>query len=98
MRPVPWMRLNGSLNRRVLDRWMGSILTECLALCGCTVRDICFKFSLLVPVDVMFLLEVLRDMKCLKLTQMQTSVPSLFSNFTSIKEGKCFLFFSLHFN
>lgn len=88
MRPVPWMRLNGSVNRRVLDRWMGSILTECLARCGSTVREICFRFSSLFPVDVMFLLEVLRDIKCLKLTQVQVPSIGLFSNFTSIKEGK----------
>lgn len=89
MRPMPWIRLNGSINRRVLDRWMGSILTECLTLYGSTVRDICAKFSLLVPVDVMFLLEILRDMKCLHLTQIQTSTVGLFSNLNTISEGKC---------
>lgn len=96
MRPVPWIRLNGSLNRRVLDRWMGSVLTECLVLTGSSVRSICEKFSLLVPIDVMLLLEILRDMKCLQLIQIQTPFVGLFTNSTTISEGIIQIFSILH--
>ncbi|XP_034666416.1 general transcription factor 3C polypeptide 1 [Drosophila subobscura] len=72
MRPQPWIRLNASLNRRVLDRWMGAVLSECISRMGCTVHSLFLRFPYLVPVDVMFLLELLTDLGCLHLMELQT--------------------------
>ncbi|XP_017152557.1 uncharacterized protein LOC108162362 [Drosophila miranda] len=72
MRPQPWIRLNASLNRRVLDRWLGAVLSECISRIGCTVHSLFLRFPYLVPVDVMFLLELLTDLGCLHLMELQT--------------------------
>lgn len=88
MQPVPWIRLDGSINRRVLDRWLGTILTECMARNGLSARDVCKRFSYWLPVDVMFLLEILSDLKCLQLSQIHKQEFDLFSDYESIKESK----------
>ncbi|XP_022220098.2 general transcription factor 3C polypeptide 1 [Drosophila obscura] len=72
MRPQPWIRLNASLNRRVLDRWLGAVLSECISRIGCTVHSLFLRFPYLVPVDLMFLLELLADLGCLHLMELQT--------------------------
>ncbi|XP_068150528.1 general transcription factor 3C polypeptide 1 [Drosophila tropicalis] len=70
MRPQPWIRVNASLNRRVLDRWLGAVLSECIARFGCTVYSLFLRFPHLVPVDIMLLIELLRDMGCLDLMEL----------------------------
>ncbi|XP_004527469.1 general transcription factor 3C polypeptide 1 [Ceratitis capitata] len=86
MKPHPWIRLNGTINRRVLDRWMGSLLTECISRSGIMVLELCLKFTHLPPVDVMFLLEILSDLKCVHLTEMKPAVPTLFSSYENLEE------------
>ncbi|EDW88305.1 general transcription factor 3C polypeptide 1 isoform X1 [Drosophila yakuba] len=71
MRPQPWIRVNASLNRRVLDRWLGAVLSECISRVGCTVHSLFLRFLHLVPVDVMFLLELLHDLGCVQLMEMR---------------------------
>ncbi|XP_033150738.1 uncharacterized protein LOC108608402 [Drosophila busckii] len=71
MRPQPWIRVNASLNRRVLDRWMGTLLSECISHNGCTVHSLCLRFPHLTPVDVMFLLELLYDLGCIHLMELE---------------------------
>ncbi|XP_037828780.1 general transcription factor 3C polypeptide 1 isoform X2 [Lucilia sericata] len=86
MKPVPWIRLNGSINRRVLDRWLGSILSECIASNGCSANEICKRFSLFVPVDIFLLLELLCDLKCISLIHIYQPEVDIFSNYENIKE------------
>ncbi|KAH8356921.1 hypothetical protein KR200_004556 [Drosophila serrata] len=71
MRPQPWIRVNASLNRRVLDRWLGAILSESISRVGCTVHSLFLKFSHMVPVDIMFLLELLGDLGCIYLMEIR---------------------------
>ncbi|XP_075148767.1 general transcription factor 3C polypeptide 1 [Haematobia irritans] len=87
MKPLPWIRLNGSINRRVLDRWLGSILSECIARNGCNVQEICIRFSYMFPADVMFLIEVLGEIGCLQLVRIQRQEVDIFSKYESIKES-----------
>ncbi|XP_054727905.1 general transcription factor 3C polypeptide 1 [Anastrepha obliqua] len=86
MKPHPWIRLNGTINRRVLDRWLGSVLTECVSRSGCLIFDICSKFPHLPPVEIMFLLEILSSLKCIHLTEMQPAPVNLFSSYESLQE------------
>ncbi|XP_011181660.2 general transcription factor 3C polypeptide 1 [Zeugodacus cucurbitae] len=86
MKPHPWIRLNGTINRRVLDRWLGSILTECISRSGCMILDICAKFPHLPPVEIMFLLEILVELKCIHLTEMKPAPVSLFSAYEDVEE------------
>ncbi|KAH8248391.1 hypothetical protein KR032_005602 [Drosophila birchii] len=71
MRPQPWIRVNASLNRRVLDRWLGAVLSESISRVGCTVHSLFLKFSHMVPVDIMFLLELLGDLGCIYLMEIR---------------------------
>lgn len=87
MKPVPWIRLNGSINRRVLDRWLGSVLCECIARNGCSAQEICVRFSHMFPANVMFLLEILADIGCLHLVQIQRQDVDIFSEYENIKES-----------
>lgn len=58
MRPCPWIRVNGSLNRRVLDRWLNAILLYCMSVPGCKITALCTRFKFLFPVTLFELLEV----------------------------------------
>lgn len=60
----PWIRINGSLNRRVLDRWMSVILSFCISNPGITIERLAIRFNLLVPIHVRELAEY---MECLGL-------------------------------
>ncbi|EDW03186.1 general transcription factor 3C polypeptide 1 [Drosophila grimshawi] len=71
MRPQPWIRVNASLNRRVLDRWMGAVLSECITRHGCTVYSLFLRFPHLLPVDTMLLLELLCQLDCIHLMELQ---------------------------
>ena len=90
MKPVPWIRLNGSINRRVLDRWLGSILSECIARNGCSANDICKRFSLFLPVDIFFILEILCDLKCISLIHISMPEVNVFTNYERIIESEFF--------
>ncbi|KAH8404924.1 hypothetical protein KR222_010666 [Zaprionus bogoriensis] len=81
MRPQPWIRLNASLNRRVLDRWLGAILSECICRIGCTVHNLFLRFPHLLPVDTMLLLELLCELGCIHLMEMQPQAFSLESSY-----------------
>ncbi|KAH8412495.1 hypothetical protein KR009_002516 [Drosophila setifemur] len=72
MRPQPWIRVNASLNRRVLDRWLSAVLSDCVARIGCTVHSLFLRFPHLVPVDIMFLLELLGQIGCLQLMEIRS--------------------------
>lgn len=87
MKPVPWIRLNGSINRRVLDRWLGSVLSDCIAHNGCSANDICKRFSLFIPVDIFLLLEILCDLKCISLIHIYQAEVDIFSSYQNIKES-----------
>ncbi|KAH8378377.1 hypothetical protein KR093_011070 [Drosophila rubida] len=71
MRPQPWIRANASLNRRVLDRWLGAVLSECISRNGCTVHSLFLRFPHLQPVDIMLLLELLCHLDCIHLMELE---------------------------
>lgn len=58
IRPCPWIRINGSLNRRVLDRWLATIVIYLLSNPGIMLNDIFLKFTVVSPCDLRYLLEV----------------------------------------
>ncbi|KAH8273917.1 hypothetical protein KR044_003413 [Drosophila immigrans] len=71
MRPQPWIRANASLNRRVLDRWLGAVMSECITRTGCTVHSLFLRFPHLQPVDIMLLLELLCQLDCIHLMELE---------------------------
>lgn len=55
---LPWVRIDGTINRRVLDRWLGVMLSYCIDKPGITVTGISRRFTNLKPVECMTLIEV----------------------------------------
>lgn len=94
--PQPWLRVNTVLNNRVLHKWLGSILTECLTRCGCYISQICIRFNQMHPASVRKLLEVLEAIGSveLKVSRNRKPTKSLFSKYeTSGSVGKFFIIF-----
>ncbi|KAK7075976.1 General transcription factor 3C polypeptide 1, partial [Halocaridina rubra] len=62
----PWVRLNGTLNRRVLDRLLGAVLSVIMERPGITGRAIVCRFSpALQPAHTHDLLETLIHLDCI---------------------------------
>lgn len=56
----PWIKIDGTLNRRVLDRLLGSVLGQCLTYPGISIQKLQQKFTpALQPVQTFELLEVI---------------------------------------
>lgn len=70
----PWVRVDGSLNRRVLDRMLGSVLGHSMNTPGVSIRDIAEHFSpALQPYQVRELIEFLKMLGCVKLSVVKKS-------------------------
>ncbi|MPC14646.1 General transcription factor 3C polypeptide 1 [Portunus trituberculatus] len=78
----PWVRLNGTLNRRVVDRLLGAVLCLVMERPGISGRDIVCRFSpALQPAHTHDLLETLVQLQCIIRVQLVCShKPSLFSD------------------
>lgn len=55
---APWIRVNGSINRRVLDKYAGTILLHCIENAGLTLFTLCTRFHYLLPIHVHEVVEV----------------------------------------
>ena len=64
----PWIRVDGTLNRRVLDRTLGAILGYAMQRPGLFVSAICERFApALQPQHCRELVELLAEIKCVEL-------------------------------
>nr|XP_045612135.1 general transcription factor 3C polypeptide 1-like isoform X1 [Procambarus clarkii] len=77
----PWVRLNGTLNRRVLDRMLGAVLSLVMERPGISGRDIVCRFSpALQPAHTHDLLDTLVQLQCIVREHLiHSHKPSLFS-------------------
>lgn len=69
LKMAPWIRINGSINRRVLDKYMGTILLYCIENPGLTLLQLCTRFHYLLPVhtrDLVNVIFLIADFKCWK--------------------------------
>ncbi|KAG8234935.1 hypothetical protein J437_LFUL015503 [Ladona fulva] len=81
----PWIRVDGSLNRRVLDRFLGSVLGHILQNPGCCIKDLGNRFApALQPCHTRELLEILSEIGCVKLVALQMKKPTLFSKASKV--------------
>lgn len=58
LKMAPWIRVNGSVNRRVLDKYAGTVLLHCIENVGTTLYSLCTRFHYLFPVHVHELMQV----------------------------------------
>ena len=77
----PWIRVDGTLNRRVLDRLLGAMLGVVMQWPGQTVSVLLARFSpALQPAHSRELITVLADLCCVQILRVcTTGKPSLFS-------------------
>ncbi|XP_014245478.1 general transcription factor 3C polypeptide 1 isoform X2 [Cimex lectularius] len=62
----PWIRIDGTLNHRVLDRLLGSILGHCMTFPGTSLKSISERFTpALQPVHTFDLLDILVKIGCI---------------------------------
>lgn len=80
---TPWIRINGSLNRRVLDKYMGTILLYCIENVGLTLFQLCTRFHYLPPMHIKELIEYLENFGCVTTTTFAKPTCSLFSTYES---------------
>lgn len=90
--PQPWLRVNTVLNNRVLHKWLGVILIECMTRAGCYISQICIRFNQMHPSSVRRLIEVLEMIGCVELKYLRSAktTKSLFSKYEYGEEGKIF--------
>ena len=92
--PCPWIRvgsLNRTLNRRCIDKWLGTVLNYLSVNPGIILPDLCSKFNVITPVHVRNLCEILEMIGCIQLMAFPELNVSIFSNYDSHDDGE-FLF------
>lgn len=79
---APWIRINGSLNRRVIDKYLGTILLYCIENTGLKLFNLCTRFYYLTPVQIKDLVDCLEYLGCIKTTSFtEKRKVSLFSSY-----------------
>ncbi|XP_044744636.1 uncharacterized protein LOC123306619 [Coccinella septempunctata] len=62
---MPWLHLDGTLNRPLLKRWLTIVLSYCLETYSCSFEHIIERFHLVKPMELYVLLKILQRLKCL---------------------------------
>nr|XP_050861343.1 general transcription factor 3C polypeptide 1 [Vespula vulgaris] len=82
----PWIRVDGVLNRRVLDRMLGAVLTYCLTHPGVILAKVQNRFSpALQPFHTRELVEILVKLGCLEKKLLKKQHVTLFSKPAPVK-------------
>ncbi|XP_076248237.1 general transcription factor 3C polypeptide 1 isoform X2 [Calliopsis andreniformis] len=82
----PWIRIDGVLNRRVLDRMMGAVLSYCLTHPGIALTKVQNRFvPALQPYHTRELIEMLVKLGCLEHIILQRTHTTLLSKPSQIK-------------
>lgn len=70
----PWLRIDGSLNRRVFDRLLGAVLGQIMQRPGQRIAHTCNRFSpALQPVHCRDLVDFLAELGCVSLFRVSTA-------------------------
>uniref|UniRef100_A0A182Q4G9 Uncharacterized protein n=1 Tax=Anopheles farauti TaxID=69004 RepID=A0A182Q4G9_9DIPT len=80
---APWVKIDGMINKRMLFRWLTSILLYCVAHPGVPLDVLFVRFNMMAPFHLRQLLEILQDYGCVSLHSMEcTMKKTIFSVFT----------------
>lgn len=89
--PCPWIRvgsLNRTLNRRCLDKWLGTILNFLTINQGILLSDLCSKFDAITPVHVRNLCEILQAIGCIEMMAFSELNVTIFSDYDTCDDGE----------
>ncbi|XP_058811825.1 general transcription factor 3C polypeptide 1 [Topomyia yanbarensis] len=82
---TPWIKVDGGVNRRLLYRWLTTLLLYCISHPGVMLTIIHARFNLMAPVHLNYLLQILEDYGCLRMFAMETrKKKTLFSSYRSV--------------
>ncbi|XP_020291475.1 general transcription factor 3C polypeptide 1 isoform X2 [Pseudomyrmex gracilis] len=82
----PWIRIDGLLNRKVLDRMLGAVLSYCLLHPGLLMTKVQTRFSpALQPFHTRELVEILIKLGCLESKHLKKTRVTLFSPPAEVK-------------
>ncbi|XP_055636014.1 general transcription factor 3C polypeptide 1 [Toxorhynchites rutilus septentrionalis] len=85
----PWVTVDGGVNRRLLYRWLTTLLLYCMSHPGVILGVIYSRFSMMAPVHLSYLLEILQEYGCVKILAMEVrQKKTLFSNYRPVKIEK----------
>ncbi|XP_031625024.1 general transcription factor 3C polypeptide 1 [Contarinia nasturtii] len=88
LKMAPWIRVNGSVNRRVIDKYAGTILLHCIEHVGLTLFTLCTRFHYLLPIHVHEIVQYLEEFGCItKTTMTKRKKVTLFSKYQSVSTG-----------
>ncbi|KAJ8917397.1 hypothetical protein NQ315_002421 [Exocentrus adspersus] len=77
---MPWIKVDGALNEDVFKTWLCNVASHCFDNPGISFVKLCEKFCYIKPVDIFYLLEILRDLGCIELLAYEGNEQSLFSS------------------
>ncbi|XP_058461806.1 general transcription factor 3C polypeptide 1 [Malaya genurostris] len=78
---APWIKVDGGVNRRLLYRWLTTLLLYCISHPGVMLNVIHARFNLMAPVHLDYLLRILQNYGCLRMFAME--VPKKQTLFTT---------------
>ncbi|XP_011252958.2 general transcription factor 3C polypeptide 1 [Camponotus floridanus] len=82
----PWIRVDGVLNRKVLDRMLGAVMNYCLLHPGLTMEKVQSRFiPVLQPFHTRELVEILIKLDCLESKHLKKTRVTVFSQPSAIK-------------
>ncbi|XP_053679804.1 general transcription factor 3C polypeptide 1 [Anopheles nili] len=82
---APWISIEGKINKRVLYRWLSSVLLYCVAHPGVLMSVLNVRFNMLSPFHLRQLLEILQEYGCVSLHSMECQLKkTIFSVFKPI--------------
>jgi hypothetical protein len=93
--PLPWLRVGPTsriVNRRCIDKWLGTVLSYLSLNPGILLSDLREKFNVLTPFMVRHLCEVLELIGCVKILAFKQQSVSIFADYDTTDQGKCFSF------
>lgn len=88
LRMFPWIRVTGTINQRVVDKVMGTILLFLQGKTGIPLPELFERFSYFHEAHLMLLLLAMKDGQLVKLYKLQPQEVSLWSSYQSPVLGK----------
>ncbi|XP_056639937.1 general transcription factor 3C polypeptide 1 [Diorhabda sublineata] len=86
MKVMPWVRVDGVLNKITLKIWISNVLSYCLDYPKVPFSKLCDKYCFIKPVDLFFIVQILEELGCIELLFYDKMEEDLFTEWTMTKE------------
>ncbi|CAG9832138.1 unnamed protein product [Diabrotica balteata] len=83
---MPWVKVNGTLNRVMLKTWACNVLSYCLDYPKVPFSKVCDKFRYIKPVDLYFIVQILEEIGCIEVFIYEIEEEYIFSEWRKTSE------------